>query len=221
MILLFEDMGKKFKSSFLKNLENNLKILKLLYDNVYVNSEGIAYSLDSSLENGRVFCNTNINEIFNINKDELIKLNLKSLNTCFKLGKTKIIGYEIEEEKIIFKTTEMDYVIGVYEKDMKLNIDYLKEIIDNAEYNCNLNNLLERFNNKEFINVKYDKFDLLLTHKLFPGINKSTSFDFSAKSNNDGTFFGIFKNRIEEHNKKDELIFDIQVLYIYKFLDLN
>ena len=221
MIILFEDEGKKFKSSFLKTLENNLKILKLLYDEVYINSEGLAYSLESNLENGRVFCNTNIDEVFNINKDELIKLNLKALNDCFKLGKTKIIGYEISNDDIIFRTTEMDYVVGTYEKDMKLNIDYLKEIVDNVEYKCNLNELIEKFSNKEFINIKRNNYDLILTHKLFPGINKSNNFDFSAKSNGNGTFYGVFRNVIEERNKKEEITFEIQVTYIYRFLDLN
>ena len=221
MIVLFEDEGKKFKSSFLKTIESNLKILKLLYDEVYINSDGIAYSLKSNLENGRVFCNTNIDEVFNINKDELIKLNLKALNDCFKLGKTKIIGYEISNDDIIFRTTEMDYNIGSYERAMKLNIDYLNEIVENVEYKCNLNNLIERFINKEFVNVKQDKYDLILTHKLFPGIIKSNNFDFSAKSNDNGTFYGVFRNLIEERNKKDELIFGIQITYIYRFLDLN
>ena len=221
MIVLFEDEGKKFKSSFLKTIESNLKILKLLYDEVYINSDGLAYSLESNLENGRVFCNTNINEVININKDELIKLNLKALTDCFKLGKTKIIGYEIANDDIIFRTTEMDYVVGTYEKDMKLNIDYLKEIVDNVEYKCNLNELIEKFSNKEFINIKRNNYDLILTHKLFPGINKSNNFDFSAKPNGNGTFYGVFRNVIEERNKKEEITFGIQITYIYRFLDLN
>ena len=54
MIVLFEDEGKKFKSSFLKTIESNLKILKLLYDEVYINSDGLAYSLESNLENIKI-----------------------------------------------------------------------------------------------------------------------------------------------------------------------
>ena len=221
MILLFEDKEKKFKTSFLKSLENHLKVLKNLYDEVYINSEGLAYSVDSKITtNGRVFCKTKLHELFDINKDDLLKLNLKALTDCFKIGKSKIIGFSLEEILVI-KTTEMDFEVGVVERSQYLNIDYINDIINEVSYSCNLNEYIEPFINKEFINIRKGDFDLLLTHKLFPMINKSVNFDFSAKVNDNGSFYGIFRNVIEERNKKDEITFDIVITYIYRFLDLN
>jgi hypothetical protein len=52
-------------------------------------------------------------------------------------------------------------------------------------------------------------------------VNKSTSFNFSAKDNNDGTFYGVFNNKIETRNKKDEITFEMEILYMYRFMDLN
>lgn len=219
-MILFEDREKKFKTSFLKSLENHLKILKNIYDEVFINSEGIAYSVDSKIVNGRVFCKTNLHELFNIDKNGLLKLNLKTLNDCFKVGKSKIIGFSLEQE-LIFKTTEMDYIVGEFQNNKKLNMDYIEDILKNVDYKCNLNDIIERCINKEFINIKKNKYDLILTHKLFPMIQKATEFDFSAKMNDNETFFGVFRNRIEERNKKDEITFEMDITYIYRFLDLS
>ena len=52
-------------------------------------------------------------------------------------------------------------------------------------------------------------------------INKSSEFKLEIKENDNGTFHGVFKNKIEERNKKDEVTFEMEVTYIYRFLDLN
>lgn len=222
MEIMFEDYDKKFKSSTLKELENNIKILKNIFETVLINNEGIAYSLDSKIENGRVYCLCSLNSLLLIPKDTLLELNINNISECLKNGKSKILGfYTNSNNQLIMKTTETDYLIGEYQENKKLNIDYIEDIINNINYKCNLNELLERFNNKEFINIKKDKYDLILTHKLFPMVNKSTNFDFGAKDNGNGTFYGVFKNKIEERNKKDELIFEITLTYIYRFMDLN
>ena len=221
MNVLFEEKEKKFKTSFLKELENNVKIIKNIYNEIYIDNKGTGYCLESKLESGRVYCNTTLNNLFEIKENQLLKLNLKVMSDCLKAGKTKIIGFYVDDGKLIFKNVEMDFEVGEFEDNRKLNIDYLYDIINSSCYECNLNELINRFNNKEFISIKRDRFDLLLTHKLFPVINKSCNFDFCAKVNDNGTFYGIFKNKIEERNKKDEVTFEMNITYIYRFLDLN
>ena len=105
--------------------------------------------------------------------------------------------------------------------DKKLNLVQINDIVENEDYKCNLNEVLERFQNKEFVNIKKDKYDLIITHKLFPIVNKCSEFNFKAKNNDDGTFYGVFENIVEERNKKDEITFGMKVIYIYKFMDLN
>ena len=221
MNILFEEKEKKFKTSFLKELENNVKILKNIYEEVYIDNEGYCYSLESKLDAGRVYCIGSLNKLFEIKENELLKLNLKSISDCLKAGKTKIIGYSITDNVLLFRTTEMDYEIGEFESNKKLNIEYLLNIEQEVDYICNLNELLDKFNNKEFINIKKDKYDLILTHKLFPMIAKSCEFNFKAKDNDNGSFYGVFENIIEEKNKKDEITFSIKIIYAYRFLDLN
>ena len=221
MNILFEEKEKKFKTSFLKDLENNVKILKNIYDEVYIDNKGIGYSLESKLESGRVYCNTNLNKLFEIKENQLLKLSTKTLSECLKAGKSKILGFYTDEDKLFFRNIEMDYEVGEFQNGKKLNIDYINEIINNICYSCNLNELIDRFNNKEFINIKKGKYDLLLTHKLFPMINKSSDFNFKAKENDNGSFYGIFENKIEERNKKDEITFEMKIVYLYRFLDLN
>ena len=221
MNILFEEKEKKFKTSFLKDLENNVKILKNIYDEVYIDNKGIAYSLESKLESGRVYCNTNLNKLFEIKENQLLKLSTKTLSECLKAGKSKILGFYTDENKLFFRNIEMDYEVGEFQNGKKLNIDYINEIINNTCYSCNLNELIDRFNNKEFINIKKGKYDLLLTHKLFPMINKSSDFNFKAKENDNGSFYGIFENKIEERNKKEEITFEMKIVYLYRFLDLN
>ena len=221
MNILFEEKEKKFKTSFLKDLENNVKILKNIYDEVYIDNKGIAYSLESKLESGRVYCNTSLNKLFEIKENQLLKLNMKVISDCLKAGKSKILGFYTDENKLFFRNIEMDYEVGEFQNNKKLNIDYINEIINNTCYSCNLNELIDRFSNKEFINIKKGKYDLILTHKLFPMINKSSEFNFKAKENDNGSFYGIFENKIEERNKKEEITFEMNIIYIYRFLDLN
>ena len=222
MDINFNDCDKKFKSSFLKELETNIKIIKNLFVEAYIDDKGICYSIDSKIENGRVFCNTSLNSLFKIPENTLLKLIPDNNTECFKKGNTKILGLYIDKNnQVLIRTTEVDYPIGEFQPNKKLNIDYLNEIISNINYSCNLNELLERFDNKEFINIKKDRYDLILTHKLFPMVNKSVNFDFNAKMNDNGTFYGIFRNKIEEKNKKDEITFEMEITYIYRFMDLN
>ena len=220
MNIIFEEKEKKFKTSFLKDLENNVKIIKNLFDEVYIDKNGIGYSLESKLEAGRVYCKSSINKLFEIKENQLLKLNLKAISECLKAGKSKIIGFSADN-KLVFRTTEMDYEVGVFENEKKLNIDYIVNIVEKTDYSCNLNELIERFNNKEFITIRKDRYDLILTHKLFPCINKASEFNFEAKINDNRTFYGVFRNRIEERNKKEEITFEIEIVYIYRFLDLN
>jgi hypothetical protein len=158
--------------------------------------------------------------LFEIGENQLLKLNLKAISDCLKAGKSKIIGYFVNGD-LIFRTTEMNYEVGEFQDNKKLNIDYINEITENVKYKCDVSDLIERFINKEFVNIKKDKYDLLLTHKLFPMINKSSEFNLEIKENDNGTFYGVFKNKIEERNKKDEITFEMEVTYIYRFLDLN
>lgn len=222
MNILFEDYDKKFKSSFLKELENTIKIIKNLFDIVYIDSNGICYSLENKLDNGRTYCKSTLNQLFNIPENSLILLDLVKMSECLKAGKSKILGYCFDKENnLIFKTAELDYIVGELQLETRLNMDYLIDIVDNAGDRYSLNELLERFDNKEFININKGGYDLILTHKLFPMVNKSVNFTFEAKDNGNGTFYGVFRNRIEERNKKEEITFELDVVYIYRFLDLK
>ena len=144
------------------------------------------------------------------------------MSECLKAGKSKMLGYCVDKENnVIFKTIELDYVVGEIQENMQLNMDYIIDIVDNTEDRYSLNELLERFNNKEFININKGGYDLILTHKLFPMVNKASEFSFEAKDNNNGTFYRVFRHRIEESNKKEEITFELNVVYIYRFLDLR
>ena len=221
MNIIFEEKEKKFKTSFLKDLENNVKVLKNIYDEAFINDKGVCYSLESKLESGRVFCNSSLHKLFEIKENQLLKLNMKTISDCLKAGKSKILGFYVDHNKLIFRNVEMDYIVGEFEDGKKLNIRYIDDIVNQIEYKCDLSDLIDRFIDKEFINIKKDKFDLILTHKLFPMINKSNKFSFGAKVNDNGTFYGVFKNKLEERNKKEEITFEFEITYIYRFLDLN
>ena len=221
--ILFEDYDKKFKSETLKGIENNINILKNIYEEIYMNEYGFVYCIDNLSKNDcRILCKTNLNEYLQVPEGTILKINSKSISDCLKSGKTKILGFYVNENyELIFKTETCDFNVGNYEYDKKLNIEYLNELCNNVNYTCDLSELLDRFDNKEFVNIKKGKYDLILTHKLFPMINKSVYFNFSAKDNDDGTFYGIFNNKIETKNKKGETTFEMEVMYMYRFMDLN
>ena len=221
--ILFEDYDKKFKSEILKGIENNINILKNIYEEIYLNEFGFVYCVENLSKNDcRILCKTNLNEFLQVPEGVVLRINSKSLSDCLKSGKTKILGFYVNNDnELIFKTETCDFNVGNYEYDKKLNIEHLNELCNNVNYTCDLSELLDRFDNKEFVNIKKGKYDLILTHKLFPMINKSVYFNFNAKDNDDGTFYGIFNNKIETRNKKDEITFEMEILYMYRFMDLN
>ena len=97
MELIFADVDKKVKSSFLKELENNNKILKNLFDEVYIDDAGLTFCVESKITNGRVYCYTSLNKLFNIEENTLFKLNTGKVTECLKSGKTKITGYYTDD----------------------------------------------------------------------------------------------------------------------------
>ena len=111
MNILFEEQEKKFKTSFLKDLESNVKIIKNIFDEVYINDKGIGYSLESKLESGRVYCSTNLNKLFEIKENQLLKLNMKVLSDCLKAGKSKILGFYTDNNKLFFRNIEIDVTL--------------------------------------------------------------------------------------------------------------
>ena len=135
MNIVFEDYDKKFKSKVLKGIENVNNILKNIYDEVFINHEGIAYSVESKLDTGRVFCKTNIYEFIEIPKDALLKLNTKNLSDCLKSGKTKILSFYLDDfNNLIFVTSTCNFTVGEMIYDKKLNLVQINDIVENEDY---------------------------------------------------------------------------------------
>lgn len=218
MNILFEDMDKKEKTKLLKGLENINQILKNIFGVVYINNQGICYNNESALLSGRCFVETNFNEFVEIKDNQLFKLNTRELFNCLKAGKTKILGYTIDKSNYIFNTENGDYHIGEFIDEEVLNIEKLKTLVNDEIGKVNKNDLLERFDKKEFIEDNVEDYKMFLTHKLFPAINKCTNLDVVIHDNNDGTFYTTFISRIEERNKKGELTFFMKIHYMYKFI---
>lgn len=220
MVILFENIDKKEKSKLIKGLENINQILKNIFNEVFINNKGVCYNNESTLLSGRCFCETNFNNFIEIKENQLFKLNTRVLYECLKAGKTKILGYTIVDSKYIFNTEIGDFTIGEFIDEEVLNMDKLKSILNNTTCSFNRNDLLERFSNKEFIDVDAGEYKMFITHKLFPSINKSKKLDIKIHDNNDGTFYSSFISKIEERNKKDEVTFDMNIYYMYKFIHL-
>lgn len=220
MVILFENVDKKEKSRLLKGLETINQIIKNIFDEVYINNKGVCYNNESTLLSGRCFCETNFNDFIEIKENQLFKLNTRILYECLKSGKTKITGYTIEDSKYVFNTENGDFIIGEFIDDEVLNIDKLKNIMDDSICSFNKNDLLDRFNNKEFIDVDAGEYKMFITHKLFPSINKCKNLDVKIHDNNDGTFYSTFISKIEDRNKKDEVTFSMNIYYMYKFIHL-
>ena len=93
--------------------------------------------------------------------------------------------------------------------------------------NQNFSDLSEELRNTEnkisFSRQFYNDSVTMYNTKLqvFPSNIIASMFNFKAKDNDDGTFYGVFENTVEERNKKDEITFGMKVIYIYKFMDLN
>lgn len=213
---------KKEKSAFLKSIEKPNNILKHLFETVYIDSKGDCYNMDSTIKQyqGRCVCETNLNEVFDIEEDCLFCLNTKEYARCLKGGKTKILSYEIKNNDFIIITTEENFIIGKYLDNKKLDMQYLRDIMNDISVSKDMNYLVEKFNNKEFVIVEDNDYPMTLTHRLCPGFNKSTDFSIDIHDNNPETFYGVFVNKIEERNKKDEIIFEMKVRYFYRFLKL-
>ena len=104
------------------------------------NEFGYVYCIDNLSKNDcRILCKTNLNEYLQVPEGVVLRINSKSLSDCLKSGKTKILGFYVNNDnELIFKTETCDFNVGNYEFDKKLNIAYLNEICNNVDYTCDL-----------------------------------------------------------------------------------
>lgn len=220
--IIVELNDKKEKTAFLKGLEKNNDIAKNLFDEAYINSEGVIYNINSHISKyqGRCIAFTSFNKVLNIVENELFKLIPSELVSCLKGGKTGITHYEIRDNKFILFNKGTEYEIGEYLDNKEINIEYLEEMDEDKVQETDINHILENFNNSEFVDLSVGEYNMMLTHRLFPVFNKSNSFKVGVYVKCDETFYGVFTNKIEERNKKDEITFSAEIKYFYKFLHL-
>lgn len=211
--ILIEFNDKKTKSKYLKSLEFINHRFKNIFNSVYINNEGYCFSTDVINRNiGRIFLKTDlIKDLFTIEERDLLQLYPKQIYDCIKSGKTKIISILSRDDSIYMITTENEYKIADMIKEQKLNIDKYLDIIDNISINKNVDNLLERLLNKEFVDFEIDGYRMFLTHKLFPTINKIDTINIGINDTQDKTFYAMFEFISKEKDNK------ITTNYLYRF----
>lgn len=220
--MIVELNDKKEKTAFLKGLEKNNNIIKNLFEEAFINSKGVSYNINSHISNyqGRCIGFTSFNEVLRIEENELFKLTPSVLVACLKAGKTGITHYEIKDNKFILFNKDEAYEIGEYLDNKEISIEYLEEMDENKTDETDIEYVLENFGNSEFVDLKVGEYNMMLTHRLFPVFNKSSSFKVGIYTKCEETFYGVFTNKIEERNKKDEVTFSAEIKYFYKFLHL-
>lgn len=220
--IIVELNDKKEKTAFLKGLEKNNDIAKNLFDEAFINNKGVIYNINSHISKyqGRCIAFTSFNNVLKIEDNELFKLIPSVLVACLKAGKTGITHYEIRDNKFILFNKGEEYEIGEYLDNKEISIEYLEEMDSEKIHETDVDFILEKFSNSEFVELKVGEYNMMLTHRLFPVFNKSNSFKVGVYVKCDETFYGVFTNKIEEVNKKGETTFSSEVKYFYKFLHL-
>lgn len=213
---------KKEKTAFLKALEKNNNIVKNLYDEAFINNEGICYNIKSHISKyqGRCIAYTSFNEVLDIQDNELFVLEPAKIANCLKAGKTGISHYEVKGGYLILFNSGIEYTIGRYIDNKEIDYSYLKEMDENKIKETEINHIMENFKEHEFVDLKVGEYGMMITHRLFPLFNKTTNFTVGMYSTCDETFYGVFTNTIEEKNKKEEVVFEAKIKYFYKFLHL-
>lgn len=222
-MILFDDIPKKEKSSFLNGIWKVNQFAKNIFDEVYIDNLGRIYNTDSKVIMGRVVMYSNFNEFIEIPEGWVLKINTRVLYDSINNGKTKLTGYEIFNNEFIMKSTEGDYHIGSFE-NVVLDLRAIQNIIDNSNKDIiDITDKIELIDDKKVVTVPIEEGkEVYVCNKTVPNVTakKCERLTIETKDNDNDTFYSILHGVFTEKNKKEEVVFRIDIKYFYRHLKL-
>lgn len=222
-MILFDDIPKKEKSSFLNGIWKVNQFAKNIFDEAYIDNLGKIYNTDSKVIMGRVVMYSNFNEFIEIPEGWVLKINTRVLYDSINNGKTKLTGYEIFNNEFIMKSTEGDYHIGSFE-NVVLDLRAIQNIIDNSNKDIiDITDKIELIDDKKVVTVPIEEGkEVYVCNKTVPNVTakKCERLTIETKDNDNDTFYSILHGVFTEKNKKEEVVFRIDIKYFYRHLKL-
>lgn len=222
-MILFDDIPKKEKSSFLNGIWKVNQFAKNIFDEAYIDNLGRIYNTDSKVIMGRVVMYSNFNEFIEIPEGWVLKINTRVLYDSINNGKTKLTGYEIFNNEFIMKSTEGDYHIGSFE-NVVLDLRAIQNIIDNSNKDIiDITDKIELIDDKKVVTVPIEEGkEVYVCNKTVPNVTakKCERLTIETKDNDNDTFYSILHGVFTEKNKKEEVVFRIDIKYFYRHLKL-
>lgn len=222
-IVLFDEIPKKEKSSFLNGIWKVNQFVKNIFEEAYIDSLGRIYNTESKVIMGRVLIYSNFHEFINIPEGWVLKINTRILYDSINNGKTKLTGYEIFNNEFIMKSVEGDYRIGTFE-NVVLNLRAIENIMDNINNDViDITDKIELIDEKKVVTIPFDDTkEVYLCNKTVPNVTskKCDKLTIQTKDNSDDTFYSITHGLFQERNKKEEVVFSIDIKYFYRHLKL-
>lgn len=222
-MILFDDIPKKEKSSFLNGIWKVNQFAKNIFDEAYIDNLGKIYNTDSKVIMGRVVMYSNFNEFIEIPEGWVLKINTRVLYDSINNGKTKLTGYEIFNNEFIMKSTEGDYHIGSFE-NVVLDLRAIQNIIDNSNKDIiDITDKIELIDDKKVVTVPIEEGkEVYVCNKTVPNVTakKCERLTIETKDNDNDTFYSILHGVFTEKNKKEDVVFRIDIKYFYRHLKL-
>lgn len=222
-MILFDDIPKKEKSSFLNGIWKVNQFAKNIFDEAYIDNLGRIYNTDSKVIMGRVVMYSNFNEFIEIPEGWVLKINTRVLYDSINNGKTKLTGYEIFNNEFIMKSTEGDYHIGSFE-NVVLDLRAIQNIIDNSNKDIiDITDKIELIDDKKVVTVPIEEGkEVYVCNKTVPNVTakKCERLTIETKDNDNDTFYSILHGVFTEKNKKEDVVFRIDIKYFYRHLKL-
>lgn len=224
MIIDFTEMSKNERGDYINTIWSINQILKQTFLSIYLLKDGkIIEDRLNKLTTGRHYGLTSLQEVFPVPDGSFLRIDCERIYSVIKDYKKLIDGIRYDFN---------DYYVYFIMKDME-DIKFAKivEPIDISKYDfSDLPDTLGKFYEDELDELidKHvitktidDKYSMILAHKLFPNIKKSTNNEILINDIDSRYFIGRFVFEFNATNQSGKKFYSkVTMMHMYKFLKI-
>ena len=225
MVIDFTRMNKTERGDYINSIWSINQLIKHTFSSIYLYKDGkIIGDKLNKLENGRHYGITELQKFIHVPfKDSCLRIDCERIYKVIKDYKKLIDGilYNLE-----------DYYVYFIMKDME-NIKFAKivEPIDISDYDfTDISNSKSTFNTNEIdylvdknilTKTLYNRYSMILSHKLFPNMKKSSENKILINDIDDRYFTSRFVFEYDATNQSGKKLYStVKLFHMYKFLKI-
>lgn len=224
----FNDMKKSERSEYINGIWGINQILKNTFLSFYLDSGGkIISDKLNKLESGYHSAESELNRYIPVPENNFLRIDSTKIYDVIKDYKSLIDGIFYKDDNAYFKVRDVgDIVFGRFTKSFSLPTKYPTNRInmmltpDNiTKYGKLHDDEIEVLIDKQILEKIVDKYHMIISHKLFPSLKKSSSVEIGIEEYNDAFFGGTFALCFDITNSSGKKCFSkLRTYHKYNFI---